>query len=78
MFNGGSPWNVPAGSTVDLDHVRQHYQKQNVKADIERRERLARMAQLSEGQEETAKVKEAFGETIDAVSRVGKKAVKGD
>ncbi len=41
-------------------------------------ERNKRMAQTAAGQGETAKVKEAFGETIDAVSNVGKKAAKGD
>lgn len=77
VFNGGSPWNVPAGSTVDLEHVRQHYQKQNQKAEVERRERLEWMAQRDAEQKETDKVKEAFGQTIDAVSNVGKKAAKG-
>lgn len=77
IFNGGSPWNVPAGSTVDLDHVRKHYLEQNAKADVERKERLARMAQNDAGPAERTKVKEAFGESVDAVSTVVNKVVKG-
>ncbi|TGJ85947.1 hypothetical protein E0Z10_g2831 [Xylaria hypoxylon] len=28
LFNSGSPWNVPAGHSVNLDHITEHYRKQ--------------------------------------------------
>ena len=58
--------------------MRLHYLIQNVKTEVERRKRLEWIAQNTAGQKEREKAKEGFGETINTVSNVGKKAAKGD
>ena len=45
---------------------------------MERRERLARMAQDDAGSVERVKVKEVFGKSVDAVSNVVDKVAKGN
>jgi hypothetical protein len=40
IFNAGSPYNVPAGSTADLSAVVAHYNKKNQQIEEERVARL--------------------------------------
>lgn len=40
VFNTGSPYNIPAGASADLDHLRAHYEKLNVEAEEKRIARL--------------------------------------
>ena len=40
IFNTGSPYNVPAGSTVNLDELKAHYQQKNLEAEKKRMARL--------------------------------------
>jgi len=47
VFNTGSPFNVPAGSRVNLDKVIEHYKKQNAEVDVER-ERVKERARRRE------------------------------
>ena len=51
---------------------------QYLKAGIMRKEWLELIAQNVEEQMELEKIKEVFGETINAISEVGTKAAKGD
>ncbi|KAI0970388.1 hypothetical protein F4678DRAFT_436651 [Xylaria arbuscula] len=46
LINAGSPWNVPAGHYINLDHVTEHYRKQAA-AEEERKAK-----KLSEGEKE--------------------------
>ncbi|KAL2036859.1 hypothetical protein N7G274_010402 [Stereocaulon virgatum] len=48
VFNTGSPYNVPAGHSINLEAVKAHYEKQNAELDRKRMERLKRQAGESE------------------------------
>ena len=48
IFNTGSPYNVPAGHSVDLGAVIAHYEKQNAATEAKRIERVARQANDAE------------------------------
>ncbi|KAL2058577.1 hypothetical protein ABVK25_001305 [Lepraria finkii] len=48
IFNTGSPYNVPAGHSIDLEAVKAHYEKQNAEAELKRMERLKWRADESE------------------------------
>ena len=48
IFNTGSPYNVPAGHSVDLSAVIAHYEKQNVLTEEKRIERNTRQANDAE------------------------------
>ena len=48
IFNTGSPYNVPAGHSIDLEAVKAHYEKQNAEAELKRMERLKWQAGESE------------------------------
>ncbi|KAI4865575.1 hypothetical protein F4820DRAFT_419972 [Hypoxylon rubiginosum] len=51
LFNSGSPWSVPAGHLPNLDHVREHYQKQ---AAVEEERKLQKLAEKSKEQESSS------------------------
>ena len=40
VFNTGSPYNVPAGHSIDLTAVIAHYEKENAETELKRIERL--------------------------------------
>lgn len=40
IFNTGSPYNIPAGASADLEHLKAHYEKLNVEAEEKRVARL--------------------------------------
>lgn len=48
IFNTGSPYNVPAGHSVDLSTVIAHYEKQNAATEEKRIERVKRQAEDAE------------------------------
>ncbi|KAI1429899.1 hypothetical protein F5Y12DRAFT_723702 [Xylaria sp. FL1777] len=41
LFNSGSPWSVPAGHSVNLDHITEHYRKQAAAEEERKAKRLA-------------------------------------
>ncbi|KAI1824539.1 hypothetical protein F4861DRAFT_538999 [Xylaria intraflava] len=41
LFNSGSPWNVPAGHSVNLDHITEHYRKQAAAEEERKAKKLA-------------------------------------
>jgi len=45
MFQHGSPYNVPAGSGVNLDKVMEHYRKQHLDEEERKAKKLAAAAQ---------------------------------
>ena len=48
IFNTGSPYNVPAGHSIDLGAVIAHYEKQNAATEEKRIERVRRQANDAE------------------------------
>ena len=48
IFNTGSPYNVPAGHSIDLGAVIAHYEKQNAATEERRIERVTRQAEDAE------------------------------
>ncbi|KAI0537414.1 hypothetical protein GGR58DRAFT_471859 [Xylaria digitata] len=44
LFNSGSPWSVPAGHYVNLDHVTEHYRKQAAAEEERKAKKLAEQA----------------------------------
>jgi len=78
VFNTGSPFNIPAGHSANLDHLRAHYEKENRQGEEQRMARVqARnerdrvMASESGTQQSTgfAKVTEAVGVVRDKVEK---------
>ncbi|KAI1437995.1 hypothetical protein GGR50DRAFT_642553 [Xylaria sp. CBS 124048] len=41
LFNSGAPWNVPAGHSVNLDHITEHYRKQAAAEEERKAKKLA-------------------------------------
>ena len=80
FFNTGAPWNVPAGSSANLEHLIEHYKKETVELEQQRIERVERMARRAEaaGKPETQKIKEALGFATKTASDVGSKVAKGE
>lgn len=48
IFNTGSPYNIPAGHSADLEALKGHYEKKNVEAEKKRVARLEEIAGDSE------------------------------
>ncbi|KAI0203740.1 hypothetical protein F4808DRAFT_415608 [Astrocystis sublimbata] len=44
LFNSGSPWNVPAGHSANLDHITEHYRKQAAVEEERKAKKLAALA----------------------------------
>ncbi|KAI1374113.1 hypothetical protein F4677DRAFT_447759 [Hypoxylon crocopeplum] len=52
LFNSGSPWNVPAGHYVNLDHVTEHYRKQAADEEERKVKRLQAKSKEAEQQQQ--------------------------
>jgi hypothetical protein len=53
VFNVGSPYNVPAGSRINLDKVIEHYNKLNAEVDVERERAKERARRREEAMQKT-------------------------
>jgi hypothetical protein len=71
VFNVGSPYNVPAGSRVNLDKVIAHYEKMNSEVDVERERAKERQARRDEA------VKKAYAERKSLGEQASKAAAAG-
>ncbi|KAI1280034.1 hypothetical protein F5Y07DRAFT_357109 [Xylaria sp. FL0933] len=48
LLSSGSPWNVPAGHYINLDHVTEHYRKQAAAEEERKAKKLAEKGNLTE------------------------------
>lgn len=62
IFNQGSPYNVPAGSRVNLDKVIEHYNKLNAEVDVERERIKERRKRREEKEERELEERKAWRE----------------
>ena len=57
FFNGGSPYNVPAGHGAKLNEVIAHYQKKNAEQDAKARARADEIATIASSRAESRESK---------------------